>query len=206
MIELFVFDLGNVILPFEHRQIAKKLYERSRDKGLFSPDEIFLFMFEMDDGLINMYETGQMTSNEFFERLKKRYRLDLTFEEFRDIWNPIFWENHEVSEAIMYLKSKNYPVYLLSNTNELHFSYIADKYPIVHKLDEWILSYEAGVKKPEKKIYDMIFDKMDVDRRSVFYIDDIDRYVEAAKGFGIQGMVFRDAGQLWEEIDRIVNS
>ncbi len=206
MIELFVFDLGNVILPFEHRQIAKKLYERSRDKGLFSPDEIFLFMFERDDGLINMYETGQMTSNEFFERLKKRYRLDLTFEEFRDIWNPIFWENHEVSEAIMYLKSKNYPVYLLSNTNELHFSYIADKYPIVHKLDEWILSYEAGVKKPEKKIYDMIFDKMDVDRRSVFYIDDIDRYVEAAKGFGIQGMVFRDAGQLWEEIDRIVNS
>lgn len=206
MIELFVFDLGNVILPFEHRQIAKKLYERSRDKGLFSPDEIFLFMFERDDGLINMYETGQMTSNEFFERLKKRYRLDLTFEEFRDIWNPIFWENHEVSEAIIYLKSKNYPVYLLSNTNELHFSYIADKYPIVHELDEWILSYEAGVKKPEKKIYDMIFDKMDVDRRNVFYIDDIDRYVEAAQGFGIQGMVFRDAGQLWEEIDRIVNS
>jgi hypothetical protein len=30
MIRLFVFELGNVILPFEHRQIAVKLHEVSR--------------------------------------------------------------------------------------------------------------------------------------------------------------------------------
>jgi putative hydrolase of the HAD superfamily len=74
----------------------------------------------------------------------------LTFEEFRGIWNPIFREDREVTDAILYLKSKGCPVFLLSNTNELHFSYIIERYPIVHVLDEWILSFEAGVKKPEK--------------------------------------------------------
>ena len=104
MIKLFVFDLGNVILPFEHRQIATKLYEKSRDKARFASDEIFTFMFERDKGLINDYETGQMSSEEFFGQLKERYKLDMTFEKFRDIWNPIFQENREVNDAILYLK------------------------------------------------------------------------------------------------------
>jgi len=204
MIKLFVFDLGNVILPFEHRQIARKLYEKSSDKAFLTSDEIFTFMFEKDKGLINTYETGQISSEEFFGQLKKRYKLDMAFDVFRDIWNPIFRENLEVNDAILYLKSKSYPIFLLSNTNELHFSYIIERYPIVHVLDEWILSFEVGVKKPEKRIYDMIFEKMDVDKNEVFYIDDIGRYVEAAKEFGIQGMVFKDPGQLWEEINKIV--
>ena len=33
MIKLFVFDLGNVILPFEHRQIASKLQARSTNQA-----------------------------------------------------------------------------------------------------------------------------------------------------------------------------
>jgi putative hydrolase of the HAD superfamily len=204
MIKLFVFDLGNVILPFDHRQIAAKLHRSMRDKKLFTPEDIFTFMFGDDEGLINIYETGQISSEEFFGRLKERYKLDMTFDGFRDIWNPIFWENPEVNDAIMYLKSESYPVFLLSNTNELHFSYIIERYPIVHVMDEWILSFEAGVKKPDKRIYDMIFEKMDVDNNDVFYIDDIEQYVKAAKGFGIQGMVFKEAGQLREEINRIV--
>jgi glucose-1-phosphatase len=198
MIKLFVFDLGNVILPFEHRQIAVKLYETSERKTATSPDDIFEFLFDRAQGVVNIYETGRISSIEFFSRLKEHYRLVIDFEEFKNIWNPIFHENPLVSDAVLYLESKGYPVYLLSDTNELHFTYVTETFPIVHTMDEWILSYKVGVKKPEKRIYDVIFEKMDVDRNEVFYIDDIERYVEAAKGFGINGMVFRDAEGLWQ--------
>jgi FMN phosphatase YigB (HAD superfamily) len=50
----------------------------------------------------------------------------------------------------------------------------------------------------------MVFEKMDVDKSEVFYIDDIEQYVEAAKEFGIQGMLFKDAGGLWKAINEIV--
>jgi putative hydrolase of the HAD superfamily len=202
MIKLFVFDLGNVILPFEHRQIAAQLYERSREKTMFAPDGVFKFMFDTGNGLVNDYEEGLLSSLEFFVKLKSKYRLDMDYEEFCGIWNPIFWENPDVNEVILYLKEKGYPIFLLSNTNELHFSYILEHYPIIHTLDEWILSFEVGAKKPKKRIYDVIFEKMDVDKDEVFYIDDIERYVEAAKGFGINGMVFRETSQLWEMIKR----
>ncbi|HVN96993.1 MAG TPA: HAD family phosphatase [Syntrophorhabdaceae bacterium] len=200
MIKLFVFDLGNVILPFEHRQIATKLHEASRIQDRFTPQEIFKFIFERERGLVNPYEEGRITSLEFFGRLRERYKLDLEIEEFKDIWNTIFWENSEVNEAILYLKNKGYPMFLLSDTNEFHFSYITERYPIVHSFDEWILSYEVGAKKPKQKIYDTIFEKTDAKPEEVFYIDDIPRYVAAAQSFGLKGMVFRSPKDLWEFI------
>lgn len=200
MIKLFVFDLGNVILPFEHRQIATKLHSRSANKAALSPEYIFDVMFDFEKGLVNPYEEGLMSSLEFFYELKHRFHLDMDMEIFANIWNPIFGEAPEVNEAILYLKEKGYPLFLLSNTNELHFSYIAEKYPVIHNFDEWILSFEVGTKKPGQRIYEAIFEKMDVRPGEVFYIDDISRYVEKAKMMGIDGMVFESADQLWELI------
>ncbi len=139
-----------------------------------------------------------MSSIDFFAKLREKYKLELEFDEFKDIWNIIFQEDPEVNEAIRYLKNKGYPVFLLSNTNELHFSYIMERYPIVHSLDEWILSYEIGAKKPKQKIYDAIFERTDAVRSEVLYIDDIRENVEAAKNYGLQGLVFRNAKDVWE--------
>jgi glucose-1-phosphatase len=200
MIKLFVFDLGNVILPFEHRQIASKLQARSTDQAALSSQRIFDIMFDLENGLVNPYEEGLMSSVEFFSELKSQFRLDMDIDTFKNIWNPIFREDREVNEAILYLKEKGYPLFLLSNTNELHFSYIIDKYPIVHSFDEWLLSFEVNAKKPKRRIYEAIFEKMDVQPGEVFYIDDIPQYVEVAKHLGIDGLVFKNAHQLWEFI------
>ena len=198
MIRLFVFDLGNVILPFEHRQIAVKLHKVSRIPDRFSPDDLFRFLFDRDKGFVNPYEEGLMSSQDFFAKLRERYKLELEFKEFKDIWNDIFEEDPEVNAIIKYLKNKGFPIFLLSNTNELHFSYIKERYAIVHSLDEWILSYEVGARKPKKKIYDAVFEKTDIARDETFYIDDKEPYVEAAKSFGLQGMHFKNAKDLWE--------
>lgn len=196
MMRLCVFDLGNVILPFEHRQIAVKLRERSALKGDFTAEEMFRYMFDFVGGLIDPYEEGIMSSLEFFERIRERFKITMTFQDFAGIWNPIFRHDPAVNEVILDLKEKGYPLFLLSNTNELHFSHIVDSYPIVHTFDEWILSFEVGAKKPKKRIYDMIFEKMDVAPKDVFYTDDMAGYVEAARAMGIDGVVFETSDQL----------
>jgi glucose-1-phosphatase len=198
MTKLFVFDLGNVILPFENRQIAEKLHARSASDC--TSEDIFRYLFDLHEGSVNAYEEGLSSSLQFFLDVRNRYKLDLDFDEFRDIWNNIFKENLEVNEMIVYLKAKGFPLFLLSNTNELHFTHVIDQYPIVHLMDEWILSFEIGAKKPEKRIYDAIFHKMDVGRNEVFYIDDVEQYVEMARGMGMKGLVFRKAADLWDAV------
>ena len=202
MTKLFVFDLGNVILPFDNRQIAEKLHARSVMKGV-SPADIFSYLFDLRCGSINGYEEGLSSSMEFFLDVRDRYKLRLEFEEFREIWNNIFRENLEVNEIIVYLKARCVPLFLLSNTNELHFTHIIERYPIVHLMDEWILSFEVGAKKPKRRIFDAIFEKLDVGRDEVFYIDDVEEYVERARGMGMQGLVFREAEDLWRALDEV---
>jgi putative hydrolase of the HAD superfamily len=200
MIKLFVFDLGNVILPFEHHQIAVKLHEASLVKDRFTPDDIFRYLFDHQKGFVNAYEEGLISSRDFFKELKERYKLELEPEDFKEIWNDIFEEDAGVSEIILYLKEKGYPIFLLSNTNELHFSYVMERYPIIHHFDEWILSFEVGAKKPQEKIYDVIFERKSLERHEVLYIDDIPDYIKAAAGFGIPGIVFREAADIWKVI------
>ena len=75
MIDLFVFDLGKVILPFEHRQIASKLWQRSRKSGNLTEEQIFQDLFDLENGTVNRYEEGLSSSDEFFLEVRKRYDL-----------------------------------------------------------------------------------------------------------------------------------
>ena len=200
MTKLFAFDLGNVILPFEHRQVADKLYSRAASRESLTADEIFAYLFDMDSGSVNRYEEGLSSSYEFFLDVRDRFHLQIGFDEFAEIWNNIFRENNEVNEVIVYLKARGFPLFLLSNTNELHFAHVIERYPIVHLMDEWILSFEVGAKKPKKRIYDAIFEKMDVRKEEVFYIDDVEEYVECARAMGMRGLVFRETADLWKAL------
>lgn len=202
MIKLFVFDLGNVILPFDNVQIAEKLAVTSKGNVTCPSADIFNYIFDAENGSINSYEEGLCSSLEFFRDIKDRYKLQLEFDEFKEIWNNIFRESLEVNEMIVYLKAKGYPIFLLSNTNELHFTHILERYPIVHVMDEWILSFEVGAKKPKRRIYEAIFEKMDVGSDEVFYIDDVQTYVEYARGFGMKGLVFREPADLWNALQK----
>jgi putative hydrolase of the HAD superfamily len=194
MTKLFVFDLGNVILPFANRQIAEKLQTRStRDCTV---DDIFCYLFDLHAGSVNAYEEGSCSSLEFFLDVKNRFGLETDFSEFRDIWNEIFSENKDVGDVISELKAKGFPLFLLSNTNELHFAYVMERYPIVRLMDEWILSFRVGAKKPKRRMYEAIFEKTDVRAEEVFYIDDVEEYVDTARAMGISGHVFRGPAEL----------
>ncbi|MDI7259787.1 MAG: hypothetical protein QME90_07690 [Thermodesulfobacteriota bacterium] len=142
-IKVILFDLGNVILPFNHYQIAEKLSLFSLKEELRDPSKIFSHLFDFQNGAVNLYETGKISSLQFFQSLKERFCLPLSLDEFTPIWNDIFWENLEVSEIIRSLRGKK-KLGLLSNTNPLHFDYILSKFPIVRIFDKWILSHEVG--------------------------------------------------------------
>lgn len=207
MIKLFVFDLGNVILPFDHRKIPERLLQWSSKKELFNAKEMFEYIFGMENGLINPYEEGEISTDEFFKTISDRYYLNMGIEDFKKIWTPIFTEDKKVNKIILHLKSMGYPLYILSNTNELHFTYIKETYPIVHVFDEWILSYEVGAKKPKKKIFDEIFKRAEVSGSEVFYVDDTEDYIIMAKKiYGIHGVVHRSSDELEIEVEKVLNT
>jgi len=198
-IEVILFDLGNVILPFNHYQIAEKLFRFTKNLDFQDPKKIFSYLFDFEHGAINGYEVGKVSSLDFFQSLKEHLQLTLSFEEFIPIWNDIFWENPEVSEIIRALKGEK-RLGLLSNTNPLHFDYILSKFPVVQTFDKWILSHEVGFKKPAIEIFQKALEWASVEPEKILFIDDMKTHIDVAVSLGMHGIHFTSATQLREEL------
>jgi putative hydrolase of the HAD superfamily len=204
-IEVILYDLGNVILPFSHYQIAEKLSLFSHKKEFQDPQRIFSYLFDFQNGVINSYEVGEVSSGEFFKSLKESLDLSISFEQFIPIWNDIFTENQEVSKIILSQKGK-WKLGLISNTNPLHFDYCLKKFPILRTFDKWILSHEIGFKKPAVEIFRRAIEWALVEPERILFIDDMKKHVEVAISLGIQGIHFISAEQLREALYVKLNS
>jgi putative hydrolase of the HAD superfamily len=204
-IEAILFDLGNVILPFNNYQIAEKLSRFSQEKEFQDPQKIFSHIFDFQEGAINPFDAGKLSPEQFFQSLKETLRLSITLEEFIPIWTDIFIEDREVSEIILSLKGRR-RLGLLSNTDLLHFNYILSKFPMIRNFEKYILSYEVGSKKPDVRIFQEAMKWASVEPEKILFIDDTRSHVEVALSLGMQAIHFISADQLREELSMKLNS
>ena len=198
-IEAILYDLGNVILPFSHYQIAEKLCRSAQRKEFQDPQKLFSYLFDLQKGVMNRFDVGKVSSREFFQSIKENLGLSLSFDEFIPIWNDIFVEDQEVSQIILSQKGR-WRLGLLSNTDPLHFNYILSKFAIMRAFDKWILSYEVGFKKPAVEIFQIAIAWASVEPQKILFIDDTKKHVEAAISLGMQGIHFTSAQQLKKEL------
>jgi putative hydrolase of the HAD superfamily len=198
-IDVILFDLGNVILPFNHYQIAEKLSLFTGREEFRDPPKIFSYLFDFQEGKINDFDIGKVSPPDFFQSLKKHLELSLSFEAFIPLWNDIFVEDQEVSRIILSLKGRQV-LGLLSNTDPLHFRYILTKFPIIQAFGKWILSYEVGFKKPSIEIFQRAIEWASVHPGRILFIDDMRKNVEVAESLGMQTVRFISAQQLREEL------
>lgn len=199
--EVILFDLGNVILPFNHYQIAEKLHPFTRNKEFQDSQKIFSFLFDLQKGAINDLDIGKISPPDFFQSIQKTLDLSIPFDEFIPLWSDIFVEDRGVSEIILALKEKR-RLGLLSNTDPLHFHYILSKFPVVRIFDKWILSYEVGFKKPAVEIFQAAIEWASVEPGKIIFIDDIEEYVDVAISLGMHGIHFISSDQLKEELNQ----
>jgi HAD superfamily hydrolase (TIGR01509 family) len=184
----FLLDMGNVILPFDHMISCRKL----ADKYDLDADEIYNIIFT--SGLAWKFEEGKLTGMQFYKKCLELLKLQIDYNEFRDLWSDIFTEDKEVSKIILTL-TKKHELILLSNTNEWHISFVRDKFDIINKFAKYVLSYEVGYMKPHPKIYE-IAKTVALHKNNIIYIDDIAEYVESAKKLDITAFHFTGAQSL----------
>jgi glucose-1-phosphatase len=195
IISTVIFDLGNVILFFNHMIFCNKF---SKISG-FKPDEIYIKIFKSNLG--KKYDNGEIESVAFYEEICKIFRVDITFEEFRKIWCEIFWLNHEIIDILDSIKNKT-KIILLSNTNEMHFSYVKEKFEILNRMDNFVLSYKIGFSKPDIRIFQYALNSNNLNPEKTIYIDDISDFTAIANNLGINGITFYSSAYLKNEFTK----
>lgn len=195
-----LFDLGNVVVNFDHWIAVKRISEFAQKNVL---KEIYQLFF--DSNLISLYEEGNISSIDFFLRVKDMLGLNIDYESFVPIWNEIFFltpDNLQVHRLALELRDK-YKVLLISNINELHFNYIRKRFKVLDGFQEFILSYQVKARKPNPKIYTAAIEHSCARPEQIVYIDDREDLVEAGRKIGLNSFPFRGIQELKEELRRL---
>lgn len=184
MIKTFIFDLGNVIVPFEAESKIKSLQEFTRLK----PEDVHEKVLLSEE--LRLFETGKISSLEVFDFVKKTLDSEMSFEQFIENWNGIFILEPILSEDFIGKLSEKYKLLILSDTNEIHFEFIKQNFPVLKYFDDFVLSYEVGVLKPSKEIFQIAVEKAGCLPEECFFTDDIEKNIAAAKNLGINTVQF----------------
>jgi len=194
-----IFDLGNVILDFDHRIAAAKIAKFTDMSG----EDIYNLFF--DSPATGLFEEGKISPEDFFKIVKESLDLKLNFEEFVPIWDEIFFfsEKNLAAYNIARALKNNYRVALLSNINFLHLEYIKKTFPILDAFHDILTSCELRLRKPDARIYMKALEVLGTGAEETFYTDDRPELVDGAKKLGINSFVFRSAGELKNNLAKL---
>lgn len=194
-VKVIIFDLGNVLIDFDHMIAARRL------SGLTDKTERQIFDLFFNSEITGLFEEGKISPADFFLKVKEMLDLKIPYTEFVPIWNEVFFfseKNLQVYNLVSALK-KSYRLALLSNINILHFEYIKRNFSILDAFDNIFTSFELGLRKPEVSIYQKTLDALGTLPEEVFYVDDRPELVESAKSLGIKAFLFRDSEKLKQD-------
>lgn len=96
---------------------------------------------------------------------------------------------------------KNYKLGFISNTTVFE-AVILDKWGIRDMFDVVSFSWELGMKKPTKEIFDITLEKLKVKPEETIFVDDGENNITKAKELGLNGIAFKSVGQLKQELSK----
>ncbi len=191
-IKAIVWDLGNVLVKFDHRKACRRFAEHTEK----SAEEIYNIIIHhkilgSEHSPIELHDAGRITSEEFFTIIKDLalFRDSLSFDLFSEIWMDIFEENTD-ADALLSSISTDVVQCILSNIDAIHWKKIAQMNIIKKHFpneSRIVRSYTAKSRKPEKKIYTDVIRACrltDEEMKNILYIDDVAEYRDTFASLG----------------------
>ena len=180
-----VFDLGGVLVDLDFKAAINGLQEAG-----FANVKEQLLAFDRG-GIFQKFEVGEITADEFRTAIRENSTVTLTDEEVDALWNLMLLEiPREKLELILELRGK-YMVYLLSNTNSIHWDYVCKNafnyrgFRVEDYFEETFLSYEMHLAKPDKAIFEKVLSDANLLPEETLFIDDSEANCKAAQEVGI---------------------
>lgn len=198
MIKNIVFDYGDVFINLD-KQATYKALEK-------------LGVKEIDEKMMQVYynyEMGLMSTDDFVDFFHEEFGIDK--QNLIDAWNAILLDFplHRLDFLKEIVASNKYRLFLLSNTNDLHISWIQEHWgeelynEFKNCFEKFYLSHEINLRKPNANIYEFVLQENSLKSEETYFIDDTEENTISANKLGIKtwniNPATEDVAQLFEQ-------
>ena len=111
--------------------------------------------------------------------------------------------NLEVLEYVSNDLKPKYKIGIISNVMAEYIHLILSEDDL-KLFDDIVLSYKVGVAKPDVEIYKLSLQNLGVKPNEAVFVDDQQRYVEAAMSLGMKGVYFQDFDQMKTDLEKLL--
>ena len=181
MIKNIIFDFGDIFINLDKEATPKALFKL----GITYVSEETILVFQQ-------YEKGLLSTESFLDFFEKKCKIPSM--KFIDAWNAILLDfpTHRLKFIQDLAKNPKYRLFLLSNTNDLHISWIQEDWgmPLFNSFqncfEQFYLSHEIKMRKPNSDIYEFVLNENNLIPQETVFIDDTEENTAAAKLLGMQ--------------------
>lgn len=195
LLDNIVFDVGNVLLSFQPKQVLEELFPGDSALEQTIYERVFRspYWVMLDHGTISVQDAVRAMA-------AHRPELEAPIAYLMDNWIDLKETIPEGIEALQMAKEKGKKLYVLSNYHDAGFEHVYRKYPFFRLFDGLVVSSRVKLLKPDPAIYRTLIEKFRLDPSRTLFIDDTPQNVEAALMEGWQGFCLNRTGRLHDFI------
>lgn len=183
-VRCILLDLGKVLLDFDFKRFGDRM------RALTGVDAESLQEVYTGTELARKYESGLLRDEEFYSEVCRRIGKPVDWEDFVAAWNSIFCLSPIVPDDLVRVLSERCNLWIVSNTNAIHFNYIEMNFAILRHFKGFVLSHQVGALKPDPKIFIAALQRAGVAPENALFVDDQLPNVEAARKLGMDAFQF----------------
>jgi putative hydrolase of the HAD superfamily len=188
--------MGKVLFDFDFKAFGERMRELTGIE--FEP----LRAAFTGEQLAVRYECGLLSDAEFYIEVCRRIGCRVSWENFVAAWNSIFHPDPIVQEHLIRTLAGKADLWVVSNTNKLHFDYLTCRHAFLDCFKGYILSHEVGALKPDARIFQAALRRAGVEAERALFVDDQAANVAGARDLGIDSFQFLSPEQFVSELRR----
>lgn len=190
-----IFDFGGVFTKTRRRD---QILHRCEDELGLVRGALIDVIFAGEHWL--SVSTGKISAEEYWRAITKALdgAVPAALEPFR--YNPFAYE--ELNKRMVNLGRrlhKRYMLALLSNATP-YLEELLARYELNDLFDVVVNSARVGMRKPDKDIYQLTLEKLDLSAEQCLFVDDKERNTAVAEALGMKAILFRSAAQLERQL------
>ncbi len=152
--------------------------------------------------LLHEFQKGLLSEDDFWARVASGLKVEkpaapLWGDAFRSVYRP----RREMFALVSSLRGRGCKTALLSNTEVPAMEHFLEQgYDM---FDALVFSCAEGTRKPERRIYELVLEKLGLGAKEVVFIDDREEYIDGARAVGMKAILFRGPEELRKELHRL---
>lgn len=202
MIKNIIFDFGGVIYDINHN----KTKEAFVDLGIKNFD--LLYGHTIQTSLFEDFEIGKLSPGKFRKSIRLHLPVLISDNEIDTAWNALLVGFNLARLDLLALVKKHYRIFLLSNTNQIHFEQYMGELKRINRLEDFnnlfdklYFSHQIGMRKPDRKIFEYVLNESRLKPEETVFIDDYKLNITTGKHCGIHSILLEPGKDLMDLFD-----